>query len=297
MLFLIYQQNSTIGNGHYMRCKSVHDWLEVRHPKTSQLINERQFAYEPRQGNIYVLDFSDSLLCSSLVKQLTAGNLVLTFDYFSNDAQPDLNISVLEQLKEKRTHPGYTGIEYAIIRADLLKEQPQPEKANQIFMYIGGNGYTSMVDRIAEKFGRLNHVIKLVRNENSEPLHALPSNFEVFHNPGNLLSIMNNSFMAITSPGLTTMELLYLHVPSILVPLNDLHVNFTDYFIENDLAICSFSSFTAVDNERIQKVKKKGSAVMDGKGFDRIFNLIKMHYEQKMGCRIAMWEGISSNNT
>jgi spore coat polysaccharide biosynthesis predicted glycosyltransferase SpsG len=290
MLYFLYEQNRIIGNGHYMRCKSIHEWIEEKYPLTSTLICEDEFIYNKEEENIYVLDFFDVKKSTALIKNIFPANLVVTLDYFSNQAWPDLNISVFEQFAQKRNYPNHVGLEYSIIRSEFFKQKIITEKQNQIFVYIGGSGYRQIVESIAAKLGTMNHKIKLVRNQNSEPLGSLPSNFEVYYQPPDLLSIMNNSFLAITSPGLTTMELLYLQVPSVLYPLGDMHINFANYFIANNLAVCNYTDFQKIDYNRIEQVKETGAKIIDGNGINRIFMLINLYYEKKMGCSITMWE-------
>lgn len=283
MISLLYEQNKTIGNGHLMRCSSVQIALSIDWDLPSDLINESAFTYKGEKGNIYVLDIFDIEKCSSLINLLAKDNLILTFDYFSNVAQPDLNISVLEQFDGQRSYPNYVGLQYCIVRNDFFKHPIVENKSKNIFVYIGGSGYKELVYSIAAKLANSNYIVDLVRNQNSDALEKLPNNFKVHYLPENLIDLMNNSEFAITSPGLATMELLYLQVPSVLCPLNTLHERFTDYFIKNDYAICRFSDFKHIDTERFQLVRYKIKNVIDGKGLDRIIQLIFQHYEQKMG--------------
>ncbi len=288
MIFLVYEQNKTIGNGHYMRCKSVQEAFENTYKIPSTLVNEHDFQYQGEEGNVYVIDFFSIEKATACISKVSPNNLIATFDYFSNQALPDFNVSVFEQFKEKRLYPNYVGLEYAIIRSEFLTQTVTTEMNKDVFVYIGGSGYASVVGEIIARFNNSNYKIKLIRNQNSEPLDALPAHVELYYHPENLIELMNNSFMAITSPGLATMELLYLNVPSVLYPLNDLHEKFTNYFIEKNLAICHFADFKGMDLDRIELVRKEGARVIDGNGIGRIADLIKKHYEEKMGSSLTV---------
>ena len=287
MISLVYEQNKTIGNGHFSRCSSVQNALK-QEQISSLLINEAEFKYNGEKGNIYILDLFDIKKCTSLIDVIGKDNLILTFDYFSNHAHPDLNISVLEQFDEPRPYSNYVGLEYCIIRKDFLKHKILIEKPKNIFVYIGGSGYKELVTSISSKLAAVDYKVKLVRNQNSDSLDNISPNFEVHYLPENIIDLMNSSEFAITSPGLATMELLYLQVPSVLCPLNNLHERFTDYFIENDYAICRFDDFKSIDTARIEKVRNTIRNVIDGKGLERIIQLIFHHYEQKMGSSFTL---------
>lgn len=290
MIFLIYERNNIVGNGHYMRCKNLHAWLEEKHPGCSTLQQENEFIFPGTTKDIYILDLFTTGKTNLLIPQLSKDNLVATFDYFSNEQQPDLNVSVFEQFHSPRDHKNYTGLKYSIIRSEFLKQDIVDPKPDTIFVYIGGTGYTDIIDEISVKLGAMPFSITLVRNNHSEPLNELPANFKVYTEPENLTELMNNSYMAVTSPGLTTMELLYLQVPSVLYPLNGLHDKFSAYFIENHLALDTFRNFNRVNRQQVELVKRTGAAVIDGKGTDRILNLIMQEYEQKMGRSFTVWQ-------
>jgi spore coat polysaccharide biosynthesis predicted glycosyltransferase SpsG len=283
MIHLIYEQNREIGNGHYARCYSIHEALEQDNGTRARLINEKNFVYDNTVGNIYVVDFFDTEKATALINGIKTNNLVCTLDYFSNAAQPDLNISVLEQLNEKRLHCNYLGLKYCIIRKEFFKVKVLENKPQNIFVYIGGSGNADIINNLVGKLGGSPYKIILVRNNNSDVLGQLPENFKVFYMPSDLPELMNNSFMAITSPGLATMELLYLQVPSVLYPLISMHEKFADFLIEQQLAIGRYESFDKVNMTRIERIKQPIKNAIDGKGVQRIIDLLFKHYEQKMG--------------
>ena len=282
MIVFLYEHHKTIGAGHYIRCKSVQETFVNKNISCS-LINESEFEYKGTEGDIYIVDFFDITKATTFINKINKNNIVCTFDYFSNDACPDLNISVFEQFNTTRLYPNYVGLEYCIIRKEFTEQPIVIKKPKEIFVYIGGNGDKTIVESISKKLSNIDFKVKLIRNQNSDTLDTLPDNFEIHYLPSNLAQLMNESSFAITSPGLATMELLYLKVPSVLYPLNSLHEKFSNYFIENNLAICNYSDFTSIDFLKIEQVKNAGGIAIDGNGLERITNLIMHHYEQKMG--------------
>ena len=288
MVILIFEQHKTIGSGHFMRCTAIHQMMYEKYKIDSKLCNESEFIYSGEKGNIYVLDFFDTEKCTNLIPLLAKDNLVVTFDYFSNDALPDMNVSVFEQFGEQRLFPNYIGLQYFIIRNEFAEYKPTLEKPKNIFVYIGGNGSKTLVDDIAKKLSDTDYAVNIVRNQNSEAWGEMPENFNVFYLPKNIVELMDNSEFAITSPGLATMELVYLQVPSVLCPLNSLHERFADYFIKHNYAIGNYANFDRIDHERIGKVRNNIKDVIDSRGFDRVAQLIFYHYEEKMGCSYTL---------
>jgi spore coat polysaccharide biosynthesis predicted glycosyltransferase SpsG len=284
MINIIYEKSSIIGNGHYMRCKSIYETIQQEYKFPVQLVNETDFNYNNEENGIYFLDFFSIEKSTALINSVAKKNAAVTLDYFSNNAIPDANISVFEQFNEKRLYPSFVGLEYCIIRKEFAEHVPVESKPQEVFVYVGGNGNKAIVEKIASMLGNMPYTVKLVRNENSEATDKLPENFKTYYLPSNLIDLMNNSCFAITSPGVITAELMYLEVPSILCPLNGLQEKFADYFVQNGWAIGKLADADFADVNRIEKVRQTIKGKVDTNGINRIIQIALDCYEKKMGC-------------
>lgn len=289
MICFVYELNPSIGSGHFMRCKSVQETLMQKFGIPSQLLAETDFNASDWHQAIVVFDLFDTAKTTKFLRDTSNENVKICFDYFSNEEQPDLNISVLEQFHEKRSHPNYTGLDYCVLRPDFLRNPVLKEKLNEVFVYIGGNGFPEVVRTIADKFADSPFHFNLIRNQNSLDCGPLPDNFSVHFLPENLIELMNRSTFAITSPGLATMELLYLQVPSVLCPLIDFHEYFSDFLLQEDLAISRLDDFDSRLLENLPRMRESARKKVDGKGVERIIHLMLNAYEEKMGSRYPLW--------
>jgi len=285
MIKLVFEINPTIGSGHFVRCRSLSEMLDWKYGIQAEVISESDLEVSGSEGDIYVLDLFDIAKTTKLIRETVNSNLTLTLDYFSNDAFPDFNVSVLEQFSGTRDCANYTGLEYCFIRPDFLKIPIIEEKGNEVFVYIGGDGNPAVIQQIVEKFEGSDRIFNIVRNQNSLELNKLPDNFRQYYLPPDIIEIMNRSEFGIVSPGLATMELLYLNVPPILCPLNNFHEYFTDFLIDNTLAISRLADFRPELLNDLESIKKSALKKVDGKGLERVIELMLNRYEEKMGCR------------
>jgi len=301
MLVIIYERNRIIGNGHYMRCLALKEFCEsnYKEPVLFENADETNLDQQNITGNVIIIDTSSVEKANRFIHKFSEHNLIVTMDYFSDVCNPHINFNVYEHWPLKRNHISYTGIEYAIIRKEIIefKEnwRSKPSGKN-IFIMIGGNGDTGLTKNIIEICQRNlpAYSLNLIRGPLNEPMEMEASQLCIFNSPANLPELMASCTFAITTPGIATLELLYLNKASLLVPLHNLHEHFANHFIRNNLAIDIFNKdvFVRCPLPTIQNRMSLCMDKVDGLGASRIIHLIVLHYEEKMGSRNSMWERI-----
>ena len=291
-LIILYEFNSEIGHGHLMRSRSLYQYFSSNNIHVEIFDCVDYHFYNKECDVIYLLDFFENELFNKWIPLLKNKNIVITLDYFDSIYNPDCNFSVLEQVSFRRNYLNFQGLEYLILRQDLCESINIVKNPDQIFIYIGGNGYDELVKDLIIEIPDSYQCI-LVRNSTSNLLKDLPSHIKQHQSPKNILELMANSFIAITSPGLMSLELLYLGVPSILIPLNKFHDKFINFLKEEELFLDKIENLALLNRDKVNKIVEISKNKVSLDGPKKILNIITEIYEGRMGVGTPLWR--SSN--
>ena len=292
-VIILYEFNTDIGHGHLMRSRSLYEFF-LSNKIHVEIYESSKFKFnDTKDKKVYILDFYNNDLFNSWIPTLKTNNIVVTLDYFDSNYNPDCNFSVLEQATFKRNYLNFHGLEYLILRRDLQSSLNTSKNFNQILIYIGGNGHDDLVYDIVKNKIPSNYKCLLIRNGTSNLLNDLPSNIIQYQSPTNILELMSNSYIAITSPGLMALELLFLEVPSILIPLNGFHEKFIQFMEKEGLFLENLDNIDTISQNLVKKVIEVSKSKISLSGPNKILNIITEIYEGRMGIGSPLWR--SSN--
>jgi len=233
---------------------------------------------------------------------------IVALDYFDYDNEfVDVVINLFNQNLEK-TRPErdsvqyYEGLEYAIIREELLNYVPQqrriPQKANRILVTFGG------ID-LRNRTGRALQLLDAARIRDTEvnvvlgPLWKgkLPAG-DTFAprihqsvSASAMAKLMVEADLALCSPGTTMLELLSVGTPAVVLPQNPLEDRFALH-VEQKGAIKVIreearqddinyvARFITSPQER-ERLSQRSRALVDGRGKERICQIITTCLERQ----------------
>ena len=134
---------------------------------------------------------------------------------------------------------------------------------------------TSIVVLIGKSSPHLNYISRLCKNI---------ENIQVLVEPENLLEIYHCSDLAVGAPGSSLFERLFFGVPSVLVPQNNIHKILTKNWVSKGVVLSAKNDSKSIlknvrllleNQEECKKMSILGKKIVDGKGAERVSNVIK----------------------
>jgi len=202
-------------------------------------------------------------------------NKVPFFDIAINLLPPDIRIP----------HTTYfTGLEYAIIKEEVLQQKSnvvqQPNK--KVLITIGGEDKENLSQKVIDSFSAYPayHLVVLKGASNTNILHV-SKNIRVLENTQKIGEFINNSAFVISGAGNTLLEAIYLGKPTIVVPRNYHEKIFFDYLRQN-IPLFQLDQVDMLINEDenfFSKIRVKYFTSLDGKGKVRIRDIVSSLHE------------------
>lgn len=194
---------------------------------------------------------------------------------------PEANNSFYKKKDDKNKY--LLGLNYIPIRDEFLILKT--DKKEQIFIMLGGSDVANLSVELAELLDYVN-VKKVIVSNNKITAEQLRqyNNIDVLYNPSDsdLIQAMANSSMAISTASMTTYELAYLKIPTLIIAVSENQEIGMPELIKHNIA-CDFVSIKnkTWTNDLKNKVKhtlcKKNHEInshIDGHGLKNIANEI-----------------------
>ena len=214
-----------------------------------------------------------------------------------------------KDIKSESNSLKLVGSKFILIRNSFLKLKKRYNKQNSIFANFGGSDNLNLSLKLVKIFVkffekmkinkiRLNLVVGPGYNHLARIKNFVKNikRIKIYKNPKNFNSIMCNSKMAIVAAGAICWELAYLGISGVIVPVSrnqnriSKQLNKDKYFYSvgkkfffSKNVIVDKIKFLFKNYDYIMKNKeKKLTALVDGKGVDRVFENIKRVIEKKL---------------
>ncbi|MFH0926144.1 MAG: UDP-2,4-diacetamido-2,4,6-trideoxy-beta-L-altropyranose hydrolase, partial [bacterium] len=191
--------------------------------KSSANLSKNIYNYRP---NIVIMDINNTEFKDIQEIKKLGCTLVTIDDLGAGQEYADLVIDVNEQIKNKDSKKYLFGSDYVILREEFLKIRTEIKEINQkissIFICFGGSDPSGLTEKVVNALIPFNGIKKMVAlgqgflyKDTLRKKTEKQSEFEVYDNPKNLATLMNNADLAICAPGITMYELIYLGIPTI----------------------------------------------------------------------------------
>ena len=187
-----------------------------------------------------------------------------------------------EELFYQEKREGYSyllGLDYIPIRKEF--QEIQVEKKEQLFIMLGGSDTANITLKIVDTLQDM-PLQKIVVHNDLNTVKKLKQykNVEVLYQPDDitLIKAMKSSSLAVTTASMSSYELSYLQIPSILIGTSKNQQDGIEQLLKYHIA---FNAVSIKDSQWLaklyHKLKSKGSllfAQIDAEGTQRIYNKV-----------------------
>ncbi len=277
---IICDGGRSVGYGHIKRCLALADTLRKRgrsvhvqgiSESAKELLLDIQKECIAR-SRILVVD-SPSNVDDQIELAREQGQRIVALDYLG-EAKPDVLINIYPHAKKSAVLKCYTGFEYQIIREEIYN-QPRCSQGKGVVVIIGGGDVKGESARAAQVLGRLGYGVTIIKGPTAlEMSSSRPSN--VLINPKDLPKLLSSCEWVITNGGGCMFEALYLGKPAVVLPqTNAEYAVASSIFKLGGILGLGLSSIKKYSKDELVKVSKAGVSLIDGKGADRIVDIIE----------------------
>ncbi len=206
----------------------------------------------------------------------TDGVAVLGLDYHGASA-PDLSISLFDDSGVPEMARRVVGLEYAIIRSDVLARGPRPGGTGVLIMIGGGDIRNCGMEAARELCGQGEKVL-LVRGPLNKSKDMKPDieGLHILDDPQDLVDHMAGCAWAVSNGGTSMLELMRLGKATHVIPQTPQEQNFAkDIFNEGGLLGVGASTLKQPDQQTRRRVGEKAANLVDGRGIERIAGFVE----------------------
>jgi spore coat polysaccharide biosynthesis predicted glycosyltransferase SpsG len=198
----------------------------------------------------------------------------LALDYFGK-AAPDLTISVFEHFTTDIPGRRISGLEFIIIRQDILelKASQQPSSEHTL-VAMGGGDVLGVGPQVANTLSDYEAKVILVEGPFAKTSGVEPCckpNISLVRNPPNLSDIMHRSFYGVTNAGGCLFEMMFLGRACFVVPQTDFENRIARLMSEKAAVLgVGLESIRRVSSAEVRAIGETARNIVDGNGLNRI---------------------------
>ena len=276
MIKILSDGNNKIGYGHIARSKALYYFLKQRLPTTFENVSQRSLkSSEILNNKITIIDITQGYDDEILIEK-KATSLLVCLDYFG-DISIDYNIVVFPHTKPVANFSTFIGLDYIILREDILTIKNNQKAKDEYFLVtIGGADINNYSFSLAKRIHKQGFKVKVSLGPLFNFVLDNKYPFEVLNNPSNFHEVLNNASVVICNGGGTLFESLYLNKRCYVIPQSKEEENIAKYLLEKKLILgMGFNNFCAENISKIINEEINQKNIIDGKGVERVFEIIK----------------------
>jgi spore coat polysaccharide biosynthesis predicted glycosyltransferase SpsG len=268
------------GLGHLWRSAALSKFLEGRGYSTRiQVINKLQKAkIDTGSGfkgpaDLWIIDLPYP--GDSWVRQAEAlGIRTLALD-FDGSENPDAIISIVDRQGVTQCSQRFAGLEYAIIRQDILEIDSSP-KGNGILVCIGSGDIKGKGEAIAKFLAGGMEDVTLVLGALQPKPSKHNCSFETVWNPSDFAVRLANCRWAVTNAGSLMMEMMCLGKAVHVIPQTLQEEELANIVLSKEGILgVGEQTLQVPDPWKIEKVARRARELIDGRGKKRIATIIE----------------------
>lgn len=210
---------------------------------------------------------------------------ILALDYSGSSFQPDLTISVFEPRKPPPPGLRFSGLQYAIIRADVvalraalgppgISRMPTNER---VLVLLGGADVAGRGPVLSKMLTSRGFHVDLIQGPAvSEAYPDTESSIRVHRSPANLPELMASCAWAVSNGGASMLELMTLGKPVFVVPQTSLETALSKEIEGHGALLGSGEELPEIPDEAAMRTAAQNAwSLVDGKGPERIIRLME----------------------
>ena len=277
LIEIICDGGPTYGMGHLYRSAELGRYLAGRgyrvRVRSASSGGEKILHNVPREkGNakLVVIDFPYDG-ADHVDEARKDGLPVLGLDYHGASA-PDLAVCLFDDSGVPALARRVVGLEYSIIRSDVLVQRIMPEGTGVLIM-IGGGDIRHCGMKTARELCELGEKVLLVRGPLNTSADKISDdeNLGILDDPQDLVDHMAGCSWAVSNGGTTMLELMRLGKAIHVIAQTPQERNFAEGILkQGGLLGVDDSSLKRPDEQTRRQVGEKAASLVDGRGLERI---------------------------
>ena len=208
--------------------------------------------------------------------------LVLTYKSLRNKIL-DYTIVIFPHKKPQANKKTFIGFEFTIIDERITKLDKKIEnlEKNNVLILPGGGDLKKIGVEMAENLLKNFFNPHLVLGPTNET-KIKNNNYKVSRNISNISHAIKNANWMITNGGGALFEAMCSGRPAYAMPTTKEEQRIVNFLLEKQALIdVSLNQVKNIKNEKWIKIKKNSTKIVDGKGLERICNIIQDKYHNK----------------
>ena len=271
--------SESIGFGHISRSLVLYEYLLTKNVEASIFglsSDANNFLSAKSVDNIsakiVIFDSHSDSLNQFILKEKKLDKFVITLDWFGH-VFPDINIVVFAHNTVNANKFKYIGFKYIIIKNDILMLKHSPQRNNSALVCIGGGDILDQGRHAAEILYKKGMDVTLIKGPTNMTDYS-SNKFEVLIQPKDFTYLLSTASIVVTNGGGCMFESIFLKRLTFSLPQTIFESNIAKYALAHGsilgIGLESIKSFEI--NKKYNFLKKN---LIDGKGANRIFNIIK----------------------
>ena len=278
ILFTSYDER--IGYGHYTRSQSLYKLLKKKKLNIFILINikldiDLSIIFQ-KYINPKCVIIDTPIINNKVLIHYKKISKIIVFDWFKKFI-PDYNIVIYEHSKIKYLKKKFIGFDYANIRKEIINlPVKNKKKDNRFLITIGGGDIKNQGLKIAKIMNKKGFDVSLMKGPLSKynGLFLKKNNIKYYESFTNFPKILNSYNNIITNGGTCLFESIYLNKNIYVLPQTNKEKKITQYFYNKKLILgYGYMNITNFNFNKFN-ILKKTNQLIDGKGLERVANII-----------------------
>ena len=279
-IILFTDFNSKIGLGNYIRAQSLKKNIEKRKIKVHLFFNIKkshklnQILKKYQTPKLVLID--SPIINKIIIEQYKSVSKVLCFDWFGKFV-PNYNIAIYEHSKLRATNKIFSGIKYINLRKEITKLSINKKIIdNKFLIVIGGGDINNQGLRLAKYITEKGFVTTLVIGPLSKykKLEIIHKRLKLYKSDKHFPEILSSHNNIITNAGTCLFESHFLNKNIYVLPQTTKEKTIAKYFYKNKLILgFGFNNIKKFNFKKFNNLKPN-KKIVDGKGLDRVTNII-----------------------
>ena len=276
-ILILTETSKSIGNGHFVRTTALKNELKKNNKYKIYFINLLHYKIQKeiinKFKNIDLVIFDTPIFYKKIFLFFKSNQIpIFTLDWF-HKYKPDYNIVIFKHKKFYSKKKSFEGLPYIILRNSITNLSVRKIYNKNILIVIGGGDKNNEGYEAAKIISKKGFNVTLIEG----PLAKYPNNrkFKILKNPNNFNKILNSFNTVITNGGTCLFESIFLKKKIFVLPQSRQEIKVAKFFKSKKLIIDSGFKKLSKCSELIKNNNLLTKNLIDGKGLNRIVNIIK----------------------
>jgi spore coat polysaccharide biosynthesis predicted glycosyltransferase SpsG len=202
-----------------------------------------------------------------------AGQRVIALDWFGK-LEPDIAVVVYPHIDVRARLREYVGLEFQIIRSDIVSA-PRLQEGDGVVILLGGGDLLGQGHQAAARLAQLGYRVSLIQGPFASNC-ASSTQYDVLVNPPDLPKRLAESSWLVTNGGSCMFEAMCLGKAAVVLPQTHAEFNLAKFvFKRGGLLGVGFENLQFQDEIKIRNNAHRAIALVDGRGAERVAAIVE----------------------